>query len=78
MENNHNRHAPVRSKSGFLGVKWMKKLNKWQASIKNGGKWIYLGIFPEAIDAAEAYDRAVIEMRDEIAATNFPRLKYAT
>jgi len=75
MENNHNRHAPSRSRTGFFGVKWMKKLNKWQAAIKNDGKWIYLGIYSDVRDAAMAYDRAVIQMRGPIAATNFPLLK---
>ena len=45
--------------SGFRGVSWNKKLNKWIAQISVNNKRIWLGIYPTALEAAEAYERYV-------------------
>ena len=45
--------------SGFRGVSWNKKLNKWIAQISVNNKRIWLGIYPTALEAAKAYERYV-------------------
>lgn len=55
--NAQNIHV-VRSKSGFFGVTWHKKVGKWQASIESNGKSNYLGLFADKLDAARAYNAA--------------------
>ena len=47
------------------------KLNKYIARITMNYRRYHLGIFPNAIDAAIAYDRAAIYFYGEFAATNF-------
>ena len=46
----HNR-LPINNTSGFKGVTWDKRTNKWQAQIKKNGKNHFLGRYKKAIDA---------------------------
>ena len=50
-----------KNKSGFRGVCWDKKRNKWRANIKIMGKQIHLGRFPTPKLAAQAYNDFVIK-----------------
>ena len=68
-----NRGAPSNNTSGFKGVSWHKRRNKWQANIGINYKKKYLGLFDSAIDAACAYDAAARELHGEFAKLNFPR-----
>jgi len=43
------------NKTGFLGVRYRKNINKYIADIRVNGKQIYLGLFHNAIDAHNAY-----------------------
>ena len=56
-------HKPARKTktSKFVGVCWFKVRSKWKATIKVGGKMIYLGLFDDELDAAHARDAYVIE-----------------
>lgn len=58
------------NKSGYKGVSWKKKNNKWVAQIKVGPEVRYLGLFSDPRDAALAYDRVAIAEFGDFAATN--------
>jgi len=47
----------------YRGVSTHKQSGKWVAQIKSGGKQVYLGFYSEQMDAARAYDQAVIHMQ---------------
>jgi DNA-directed RNA polymerase subunit RPC12/RpoP len=47
--------------SGYRGVSFYKKSNKFSSSIKVMGKRIYIGCFKTAEEAGYAYDKFVIE-----------------
>lgn len=70
-QNAFNRGANKNNKSGFKGVSWHKKDNKYQASIQANGINIHLGYFTDPLDAARAYDEAAKKHHGEFAKTNF-------
>jgi len=74
MANYCDRHKT--NTSGFSGVFWRKDREKWMAAISLYGKLTYLGLFYNKIEAAKAFDRAVIKHRDKYAYTNYPRTNY--
>lgn len=58
-ENLHNKSNPqINNTSGFRGVHWSKKCQKWAAQISIKGKVKHLGLFNTAEEAYEAYLRA--------------------
>ena len=59
-QNQHNRKLNSNSTSGFKGVSWCKRDNKWKATIKLEGKRINLGRF-NTIEEADAVVRAARE-----------------
>ena len=69
-QNQSNRNKPKNNTSGFKGVSWGKKSNKWQASIKKNNKDNYLGLFKNKEDAAKIYNKAAKEMFGEISYLN--------
>lgn len=79
-----NRFTPSgkwsKNTSGYKGVSWNKKANKWAAEGRHKGERSYLGMFPPTeegkIEAAHTYDRWVIQHRCPTAYTNFPRDSY--
>ena len=58
--------------SGFRGVCWQKKSQKWMASLRINGTIKYLGIFSDINEAALAYDKASKARSGEFAHQNFP------
>ena len=56
--------------SGYKGVTWNKKLNKWQAQLMFNWKHIHLGLFSNKIDAAKAYNKRARELFREYARLN--------
>ena len=54
-ENQMNVQIQSNNTSGFKGVTWHKKRGKWQAQSKLNGKYRFLGYFPSAEAASEAY-----------------------
>ncbi len=70
-QNMCNRKAQRNNTSGWKGVSWVKKLNKWRAQIESEGKGQMLGHFHDPIEAALAYDEAARRLHGEFASTNF-------
>lgn len=72
----HSQNAINRGKhrdntSGYKGVSWFKRDQKWKAQIVTNRKHTYLGLFDNPIDAALAYDQAAKELHGEFANLNF-------
>ena len=69
-----NNAANVRKKrlgsSVYKGVRWHKVDHKWEANIVCNGKQKYLGQFVTEIQAAQAYDKAALELFGEFARIN--------
>ena len=57
-QNNRNQKIKKRNTSGHKGVDWNKKARKWRAKIKFNNQDIYLGLFVNINDAADAYAEA--------------------
>ena len=66
-QNQHNKGAQKNNTSGFKGVSWNKKSQKWQAFIKLDGKQRYLGYFDTPDAAHEAYKAAATKLHNEFA-----------
>lgn len=69
-----NKHQQARNKrkrsdntSGFKGVSWHKKCQKWVARIRVNGKYLHLGLFVTAEAAYTAYCVAAVLYYGEFA-----------
>jgi hypothetical protein len=62
----------ARNPTGFKGVR--THYRRYKAQITVGGKWIHLGNFISAEEAARAYDQAARTYFGEFARVNFPVL----
>lgn len=62
-ENTAKYNLSLKKTSKYTGVCWYKNYNKWLACIKINGKKKHLGFFINEIDAAEAYQKAVNNLR---------------
>lgn len=66
-ENLRNRSKPKNNVSGFKGVSWIERYQKWQATIKFDGKNKFLGRFDTREDAADAYNQAALKHHGDFA-----------
>lgn len=71
--NAYNSKLQRNNTSGYRGVVWLKHNKRWMARIKILGRWKALGCYATAIEAAIAFDMAVLQYRDDGATLNFPR-----
>lgn len=55
-QNGMNRTKMTNNKSGYKGVFWDKRANKWKAQIRYNGKFKYLGYFDNIEDAVNIYN----------------------
>jgi hypothetical protein len=69
-QNNQNARLRIDNTSGFKGVYWHKRHQKWEVWIYVKGNKIYLGQFSDLIDAARAYDAAALLHHGTFAMTN--------
>jgi hypothetical protein len=69
--NRRNRFS-VHGKSGYKGVQYREanKKKKWQAYSYCNNKTKFIGSYETEVEAAEAYDNAMIEKHGEAAVTN--------
>jgi ribosomal protein L21E len=70
-ENNRNMTMPSHNTSGYKGVSFNKRRNKFEAYVTFGNKKKYLGAYAVKEDAARVYDKAATELFGEFAALNF-------
>jgi hypothetical protein len=66
-QNQFNRKAAKRNRTGFKGVSWCNTRNKWRATIVAHGVWKNLGVFERPEDAHAAYRDAALELHGEFA-----------
>ena len=52
---------PANNTSGFRGVSWHQSSKRWRASIKVDSKFQYLGSYASKLDAAKAFNAALIK-----------------
>jgi hypothetical protein len=71
-QNTKNRKPSSNNTSGFKGVTFHKRMNRYQSYITADKKLIHLGTFPDPISAARAYDAAARRLHGEFARLNFP------
>lgn len=76
QENSMNTSMPNTNKTGYKGVSYEKRANKYRASIQINNKKIYLGLYSTPEEAAIAYDKKAILLSDEFYKTNFNRDYY--
>jgi HNH endonuclease/AP2 domain len=62
LENGKNRAINTNNTSGYKGVSWHKRMEKWHVSIRANGKNIYLGVFADLEVAKNARIHAEIKM----------------
>jgi AP2 domain len=69
-QNQGNKKKQKNNTSGYKGVSWDKRRNKWQVYIKINGKQKHLGYYDDIEDAKAAYDKSAKELFGEFAFTN--------
>jgi HNH endonuclease len=73
-QNQRNRGPNRNNPSGWKGVGWDKRDERWRVQIMLDGSMRHLGTFERKIIGALHYDQAAIESFDEFAYLNFPNL----
>lgn len=70
QENSRNYSLPRHNTSGYKGISWLKRINKWQAQISINNKIVYIGVYFNKEDAAKAYNEAAIKYHGDFAKLN--------
>jgi hypothetical protein len=64
-QNGLNQKIHKRNKSGFRGVSWNQKMQKWIATCQIDNKQKYLGCFESVMDAAEIVEKFRLQYHGE-------------
>jgi hypothetical protein len=72
QQNRWNQGPAPTNRSGYKGVYWEKKIQKYVATIRLSNKRTYLGSYTDPVLAARAYDKKAKEVHGEFARLNFP------
>lgn len=64
-QNQRNKPIQKNNNSGYKGVTWHKRLQKWQAQLRHNKKTYYIGVFKDLELAAEAYKNLAVIMQNE-------------
>lgn len=70
QKNTSKRKTNNNNTSGYRGVCWDKRSNKWKAQLRSNGKQISIGLFHNKHDAALAYNIAAQQNFGEFAKLN--------
>lgn len=70
QQNEWNKPANIRSKTGYKGVFWSKQARKYASWINTNGKIKHLGFYESSVEAAKAYDNAALMLHGEFARKN--------
>lgn len=70
QQNQANRTKTKSNKTGYKGVSFISKVNKYRADIKINKKCYYLGLFNTLEEAAEAYNKKAAEAFGKFASLN--------
>ena len=76
QQNMFNRKSVKSSTSQYKGVSWNKQLKKWSANYKINSEQIRLGVFSDEIDAANAYDKATVELHGSYHKKNLKGIRH--
>jgi len=69
-QNSRNSAKPINNTSGYKGVSFVARLNKYRATIMIDRKSLHLGCFSDPKDAAQAYNEAAKKYFGEFALLN--------
>ena len=61
IQSQNTRKIHSTNKSGYRGVSWQKKLNKWEVSIGVNNETIKLGFYDNILEAAKVYDTYILD-----------------
>jgi hypothetical protein len=70
FQNGANKKLPTNNTSGYKGVCWSLRMNKWQAYIKCRGERYFLGFYGDINDAISAYNNKAKELFGEFMRDN--------
>lgn len=71
-DQNVNRRKPVSNTSGYIGVYYNKKYNRWYAQMGHSSKTFHLGYFDTPEEAAAVRDDCMFSFHGSAVTLNFP------
>jgi hypothetical protein len=73
QENMFNQKKRSTNTTGYMGVSYMKRADRYEAYVHYSGKKHYIGLFHKAVDAAKARDKKASLLFGTYARLNFPQ-----
>jgi HNH endonuclease/AP2 domain len=69
-ENACNQKKKSNNTSGYKGVSWYKRYNKWRAAVCKDNRHYTIGYFDDVVEAAKSYNKKALELHGEFAKLN--------